>query len=131
MKRSQKITAKQLKLIHDKYLTWIKQYEALFASEKYALMHFSGRKQFNMQASIQLKDIKKTFKKSVWILEVWLNSHLQWNIYLDRITKKIKSQINMLSKTTEFIWSFFLIQIHQVYITVIQSALIYEIITWH
>ena len=43
----------------------------------------------------------------------------------------MKNQINALSKITEFIWNFLLIQICQVYMTVIWSALIYRIITCH
>src|SRR2546421_10668534 len=41
---------RQLKLIHDRCLAWAKRYGALFTLEKYALMHFSRRRRFNMQA---------------------------------------------------------------------------------
>jgi len=45
--------------------------------------------------------------------------------------QKMKSQINMLFKITELIWNFLLIQICQVYMTVIKLVLIYEILAWY
>ena len=45
--------------------------------------------------------------------------------------QKIKSQINILFKITEFIWNLFLIQTCQVYTAIIRSALIYKILAWY
>src|SRR6266480_6796433 len=57
--RTTEDNCRQLELIHDRCLAWAKQYGALFALEKYVLMHFSRRRQFNMQAPIRLGDIEK------------------------------------------------------------------------
>ena len=43
---------KQLKAVHNKYLLWIKKYETLFTSEKYILIHFSRKKEFNIKTFI-------------------------------------------------------------------------------
>ena len=119
---------KQLKAVHDKYLFWVKKYEILFISEKYILIYFS-KKRFNMKALIQLKSIEKKSEKTVHVLEVQLDSWFNWNNHLNKIMQKMKNQINVLFKITEFIWDFLLIQIWQVYTTMIKSALIYKIIT--
>src|SRR6266480_2919625 len=57
--RTTEDNCRQLELIHDRCLAWAKRYGALFALEKYVLMHFSRRRQFNMQAPIRLGDIEK------------------------------------------------------------------------
>ena len=43
---------KQFKKIHEKCLIIIKKYKTLFTSEKYILIHFSRKKQFNMKTFI-------------------------------------------------------------------------------
>ena len=88
-------------------------------------------KKFNMKVFIQLKNIKKNLKKFVHVFKIWFDFQFKWNNHLNKIMQKIKNQINILFKITEFIWNFLLIQIWQVYMMIIRSALIYRIIAWH
>ena len=110
---------KQLEAVHDKCLLWAKKYGAQFAPEKYTLMHFSRRRKFNMKAPIQLGSIEKKPEESVWVLGAWLDPQLRWNSHLNRIMEKMKSQINVLFKTTGSTWGFPMIQACQVYMAVI------------
>ena len=122
---------KQLEAVHDKCLLWAKKYGALFAPEKYTLMHFSRRRRFNMKAPIRLGSIEKNPEESVRVLGAWLDPQLRWNGHLDRVMQKMKSQINALSKTTGSTWGFPLIQARQVYTAVVRPALTYGAIAWH
>ena len=56
---------KQLKKVHEKCLIVIKKYKTLFILEKYVLMHFLKKKQFNMKMFIQLKKITKQSEKII------------------------------------------------------------------
>jgi len=122
---------RQLEAVHDKCLAWARKYRALFAPEKYTLMHFSRRRRFNMKAPIQLESIEKKPEESVRVLRAWLDPRLNWNSHLDRIMQKMKSQINALFKTTGSTWGFSLIQARQVYTAVVRPALTYGATAWH
>jgi len=91
---------RQLEVVHDRCLAWAKRYGALFAPEKYALMHFSRRRRFNMQAPIRLGNIVKKPEETARVLRAWLDPQLRWGHHLDKVMEKMKSQVNALTKTT-------------------------------
>ena len=99
---------KQLKRIHERCLITIKKYRMLFILEKYVLMHFLKKKWFNMKTFIQLKKITKQFKKITQVLNIWFNSQFKWNYHLNKITNKMKNQVNILIKIISFTWNFLL-----------------------
>ena len=94
-------------------------------------MHFLKKEQFNMKVFIQLRKITKQLKKIIQVLNIWLDFQFRWNCHLNKITNKMKNQVNMLIRTMSFMWDFSLLQTCQVYTAVIQSALIYRMIMWH
>ena len=62
---------------YEKCLNWVRQYEALFNSKKYELIHLSHMLcRFNMQTTLQIEKAIMRLFTSVQILDVWVNSQL-------------------------------------------------------
>jgi len=68
---------------------------------------------------------------SVQVLEIWLDLKLQWSEHIKIVLGKIKIQINALICTTASTWGTTFASMHQIYSTVVRSALIYEVVIWH
>ncbi len=64
-------------------MKWVHTHDATFASEKYEFTHFIRKsKRFNMMTSIQIESSVIKLKSNVQVLEVQLNTKLQWNVHL-------------------------------------------------
>ena len=72
-----------------------------FAPKKYKLIHFSRKtRKFNMQASIQIREIEKTLSKSIRILGIWVDPKLKWTAYWKELQTKAVGQIGALARVT-------------------------------
>jgi hypothetical protein len=70
-----------------------------FALKKYKLIYFSYNRKFNLKAKIQLERIEKASTKEVHILEVQVDSKLQWSAHRKKVEEKAISQIEVLVQT--------------------------------
>jgi hypothetical protein len=73
-----------------------------FVSKKYKLVYFSySRKdKFNLKARIQLDETEKEPIQDIYILEVQVDSKLQWTAHQKKIEEKAKSQVEAFVQTT-------------------------------
>ena len=72
-----------LKHAHEVCLKWAYQYEVFFMLKKYDLIHLSDRlSKFNMQITVQLREITKNSDTEIRILEIWINSQLKWKMHV-------------------------------------------------
>ena len=121
-----------LKHAHEVCLKWAYQYEIFFISKKYDLIHLSDKlSKFNMQITVQLKEITKSSDIEIRILEIWIDLQLKWRAHVKQILDKMKIQINALYRTTVSTWKVIFVRACQIYSVMIRSALIYEITVWH
>ncbi len=62
---------------------WVWIYDVTFASEKYELTHFICKsKKFNMIVSLCIENLIIKLKLNIQVLEVQLNTKLEWNLHL-------------------------------------------------
>ena len=121
-----------LEYIHDWCLKWVCRYEVIFVSDKYDFIHLSNKfNKFNMQTFIQLDAVIKNSETKIRILEVWINSQLKWDAHVKKILSKMKTQINVLHRTTVSIWKVMFTRICHIYSAVVRSVLVYEAAVWH
>ena len=117
---------------YKKYLNWVRQYEIFFNSKKYELIHLSYTScRFNMQTILQIKKTIMILSTSVQMLNVWVNSQLQWDEHIKKMLNKMKIQINTLVCITAFIWEVMLAIACHIYSTVIRSVLTHRAVIWH
>ncbi len=74
---------RMLSKAHDACAKWVCTHDAMFASEKYELMHFIKKsKRFDMMISIQIESSVIKLKSNVWVLKIQLNMKLWWDAHL-------------------------------------------------
>ena len=112
---------------HKKYLNWVKQYKVFFNSKKYELIYlFCISCKFNMQTTLQIKKMIMRLFTLIQILDIWVNSQLQWSKHVKKMLNKIKTQINILIHIMIFIWKIMLATTCHIYSTIIRSVLMHE-----
>ena len=94
-----------LSKIHNVCAKWACTHDATFASEKYELMHFTRKsKKFNMMINIQIESSIIKLKSDVQVLEVQLNTRLQWSAHLQQIKMNYVTKMLILSRLKVFKW---------------------------
>ncbi|EDN04750.1 predicted protein [Histoplasma mississippiense (nom. inval.)] len=123
---------RELLRMHRACEEWAARHGAVFAPQKYELMHFTrARNQFNLQAELRLPGQTIQPKQVMRVLGVWLDSRLRWKGHLDAVAGKMKTQVRALSQTTQSTWGLPLRQARMVYNMVIRPALTFGAIAWH
>ncbi len=131
-RRITETNCKNLEQTHERCIKWARQHEMRFALQKYELIHFiRAHMKFNMQISIHLQNTEKTSTKNVQVLEIWLNCKLNWKAHLNHILKKMMTQTEVLIQLTASIWEANFLKSRQIYFSVIQSVMTYEVMIWH
>jgi hypothetical protein len=70
----------------------------MFAPTKYKLIHLTRHpKRFNLKAAILFEATEVSSKAHVRVLEVEIDSKLQWGPHVQRIQSKIEHQTNALT----------------------------------
>jgi hypothetical protein len=118
---------------HTKLLKWASQHRMRFAPKKYELVYFSHSRKgkFNLKARIQLGETEKEPTQDVHILDVQVDSKLQWSAHRKKIEEKATAQIEAFVQTTSSTWGASLPQARQVYSAVVRPALVYGAAIWH
>ena len=65
------------------------------------------------------------------VLRIWLDPALHWKSHLNAVADKMKTQLQVLICLSVSIWGLPLAQAQMMYSMIIQSAMIYGVITWH
>jgi len=123
---------KTLSKTHDVCTKWAWTHDATFASEKYELTHFTRKlRKFNMMTSIQIESSVIKSKSDVRVLEVQLNTKLQWDAHLQQIKASHVTKMLALSRLKVFTWKTIFTKVRQVYSAVVRSEIAFEASVWH
>ncbi len=117
---------------HDVCAKWARTHDATFASEKYELMHFTRKsKRFDMTTSIQIENSVIKSKSDVRVLEMQLNTKLQWDAHLRQIETNHVTRMLTLSCLEVFTWKAIFTKARQVYSAIVRSEIAFEASVWH
>ena len=117
---------------HDVCAKWACTHDATFASEKYEFTHFTRKlKRFNMMINIQIESSVIKSKSDVWVLEMQLNTKLQWDAHLQQIKMNHVTRMLILSCFKVFTWEAIFTKARQVYSAVVRSEIAFEASVWH
>ncbi len=117
---------------HDICAKWVHTHDTTFASEKYKFTHFTRKlKRFNMMTSIQIKSSVIKSKSDVQVLEVQLNTKLQWDVHLQQIKTNHITRMLTLSHFKVFIWKAIFTKARQVYSAVVRSEIAFKTLVWY
>ncbi len=127
-----KSICKSLSRAHDICAKWAWTHDATFASEKYELTHFTRKsKRFNMTVSLCIENSIIKLKLNIQVLEVQLNTKLQWDLHLCQIEADHVIKMLMLSRLEIFIWRATFTKARQIYSAMIRLRMTFEALIWH
>ena len=87
---STKKNCKTLEKLDEIFTTWFRRHKAIFFSTKYELIHFNkNSKKFNMQTTINLKEMQLISKIKIQILKLQINTKLKWKLHVKKLQNKM------------------------------------------
>jgi hypothetical protein len=89
-----------LERAHEQCIDWARTHGMRFATSKYTLIHFTRRKDADIQAPVRLQGSLIDPKPVVRILELQLDSKLRWTAQEQAIQAKLSTQMLALQRTT-------------------------------
>ena len=114
------------------YAKWAWTHDVTFTSEKYEFTHFTCKsKRFDMTVSLCIENSIIKLKLNIWILEVQLNTKLQWDLHLHQIEADHVIKMLMLSQLKIFIWEATFAKARQIYSVMIRSEMTFKALIWH
>jgi hypothetical protein len=130
--RSTESNCRILEAGHARCLVWARRHGMKFAPSKYELIHFTrSRRQFNLQASVQLGGMEKQPSPDVRVLGVWLDTKLRWIAHSREVQRKASTQTGALTRIAASTWGASFTRARQVYSAVVRPALAYGAGVWH
>lgn len=97
---------RRLEKAHEFCSKWAKRYGAVFAPEKYQLIHFTKRRGLteDLKSTIVIGGKQAELLQSMKVLGVWLDSKLSWKDHIKKATDKGLKAFNALARVTSAIW---------------------------
>ena len=118
---------RMLSKVYDVFAKWTCTHDAMFASEKYELTHFTRKlKEFDMMTSIQIESSIIKLKSDIQVLKIQLNMKLWWNIHLQQIKVSHVTRMLTLNYLEVFTWKVIFTKMRQVYSAVMRSKITFE-----
>jgi hypothetical protein len=122
--KSTEENCKMLQTVHEQCLEWAWRHGALFALEKYILVHFTRvRTKHNHSCPHTPPTSTIHPSPSARVLGVILNKKLSWQPHLHHIKSKLATKTNVLSRLTASTWGASLQVLRLLYTAVVRPAM--------
>ena len=123
---------KVLEETHSKCLHWAATHGAIFAPEKYEVIHLTrARRRFNLKATPVLNGLRINTKDHIRVLGVQVDSKLKWRPHLAYVKEKATSLLLATSRITASTWGSGLNKAKLLYDTVVTPAILYGASVWY
>jgi hypothetical protein len=124
----------RLTVAHERCLAWAKRYRAVFAPDKYQLIHFTRKKRHDradLASTVRINDHPaKIQESSLRVLGVWVDPQLQWKDHIQMAIKKGTTAFDALSRITASTWGPSMRRSRLLYTAVVRPALLYGSQIW-
>ena len=122
---------KILKTVHNKAEKWARQHGSQFAPAKYELVHFTRDPRINATHPLRLPHVTVKASPSCRYLGVEMDSRLRWDYHREKLESKGTKRLSALSALASSTWGTGLINLRQVYKTMIVPQMLYGCSAWH
>ena len=128
---STEANCRALEAIHQKCQDWALRHRALFAPEKYELIHLSRNpRRFNMGASLALGPITCSPKPDIRILGVQIDTKLCWAPHIKITQEKALAKLGAITALGQSTWGAYFRTARLVYNSAVRAALTYGAAAW-
>ena len=130
--RNTEETCLALEKVHEKIMVWAKRFGAVFAPQKYELIHFTRKRlAVDMSKSVRLGSVEKGPSPDIRMLGVQLDSKLKWTAHTKKIKERGPGQVAALGRIAASTWGASFKGSRQVYHAVFRSGMLYAAGVWH
>jgi exonuclease III len=125
------ITCETLQKAHKLCAKWAKTHGAVFAPQKYELIHLTRTRRFNLEKTLDLGDITIEPRPAIQVLGLLIDSKLNWGPYIKKVQAKMIQQSYALEIIAASIWGASLTKARQIYTSMIRPAMSYAAAIWY
>jgi ribonuclease HI len=122
---------KTLKATHRIAEKWALQHGSQFAPAKYELVHFTRDPKANTTHPLRLPHATVKTSPSCRYLGIQMDSRLRWDYHREKLEAKATERLSALSALASSTWGTGLINLRQVYRTMIIPQMLYGCSAWH
>src|SRR5436305_9119998 len=119
---------------HNRCIAWAKRHGAVFAPEKYQIIHFTRRRRHppgDLASTVRINGHPATVQESsMRVLDVWVDPKLQWKEHIQKATTKGHAAFEALSRITASTWGPSMRPSRLIYTAVIRPTMLYGSRIW-
>ena len=121
-----------LQILHIGAEAWASKYTSVFAPAKYELIHFINKlEDHDTSAELVLQTNRVSSSRTCQVLEVILNSQLNFEAHIQHIEVKVTTSLGGLAVIAGSTWGFSLKNLQRLYISVILPQILYCCSAWY
>jgi hypothetical protein len=100
------VNCQRLTNAHDKCVAWAKRFGAVFAPDKYQVIHFTKKKRIteDLRSTVTIRGQDAERVDSLRVLGVWLDPTLSWKDHIRRAVQKGHSAFESMARITTSVW---------------------------
>jgi len=121
---------RQLEDAHQRCLTWARRHGGKFAPDKYKLIHFTRRRDADIQAAAQIEGFDGKPVDALRVLGVWVDRKLKWASHVQEAVRKGAAQFEALSRVTSSTWGPSFNRSRLLYAAVVRPTITYGCKVW-
>jgi Reverse transcriptase (RNA-dependent DNA polymerase)/Endonuclease-reverse transcriptase len=119
---------------HDKCTAWAKRHGAIFAPDKYQLMHFTRKRRHpseDLASTVRIDGHPAELEKTAMrVLGIWVDPKLQWKEHVQKATSKGNAAYSALSRITASTWGPSMQRSRLIYSAVVRPTMLYGSQVW-
>ena len=127
---SAEANCRRLESLHEQCLAWAQQYGAVFAPDKYQLIHFTRKRTADVTAKVGITGFHGEPVESLRVLGVWVDSKLRWSTHIAQAAQKGLAQYEALSRLAASTWGLTFARARLLYTAVVRPTVAYASSIW-
>ena len=129
---SAEANCRRLTNAHDKCVAWAKRFGAIFAPDKYQVIHFTKKRRVteDLRSTVTIRGHNAERVDSLRVLGVWLDSSLSWKDHIKRAVQKGHSAFESMARITTSVWGPSVTKSRLIYTAIARPVMMYGSQVW-
>jgi reverse transcriptase-like protein/retrotransposon-encoded endonuclease len=125
---------RRLESIHDRCIAWAKRHGAVFAPDKYQLIHFTRSRRHDKEdlaSTVRIEGQQAQVQdKEMRVLGVWVDPKLTWKSHIQKAARKGNAAYEALARITTSTWGPSMKKSRLLYTAVVRPVMLYGAQVW-
>ena len=121
---------RRLENLHEQCLSWARRHGAVFAPDKYQLIHFTRRRTADVTAKVNINGFNGEPVDSLRVLGVWVDRKLRWSAHIAQAAQKGLARYEALSRLVASTWGLTFERARLLYTVVVRPTVAYASGAW-